>query len=304
MRVVSLVPSATEILLAIGAIDCLAGISDDCLAIAGTQDIPVVSRAVIPAVVGSEASGSAVDAAVRSRLAAGEPLYEMDEALLATLDPDLVIGQDDCDVCAVPSAEVVATLTRTASSGAGRDSCRTVSVDPVDLADVLGSIRTIAAAVGRADAGDELAAELTARLHQIPTAAPATRPVVLVLDWADPPFVAGRWVPDIVSAAGGTVAGGVVAGDPSRQAELDALFPAEAMPDAVVVAPCGIDLPAAASAAVALRTRVGPGRARWLAVDGRQFFSRPGPGLVDGAEALAAWLRGESVSPGFGIEVG
>ncbi len=291
LRAVSLVPSATEIVLAIGAGDHLVGVSDDCVHVPGATGLPVVSRATL---LETTASQAARDAAVRETLASGQPLYALDGDAIAALRPDVVFAQDDCAVCAVPSSLVLDHLGPEA-----RATCRVVSVDPRDLADVLASFEVVADALGLGGRGSELAQVCRDRLSAIGPH-PEPRPRVLVLDWCDPPFVAGNWVPDLVEAAGGLPVG---TKSGTRSHELD---PSElkAGVDAVVVAPCGVPLSEATDSALETRHRlVELSAARWCVLDGRAFFSRPGPGLVEGVLAVAAWLAGGCLPDDIGTDL-
>jgi iron complex transport system substrate-binding protein len=313
---ISLVPSATEIVVALGAGELLLGISADCDqpdAELGPP-LPVVTRPMIdPSLAAVDPAG--VDAAVRDQMAAGGLLYSLDVETVVALAPDVVFAQDSCSVCALPSADVVAALGRAGLS------CEIVSLDPVDLEGVLATFSAVGLALGLKAEGAALEASCRARLERLGReaahagagahagAVPHADAVlgVVVLDWVDPPFVAGNWVPDLVRAAGGEPLLSV-AGQPSHQISIDELEASN--PDLIVVAPCGLDLEAAQQHAGALkralrarRMAAGAGSgagttsaraapARIVAFDGRLWFSRPGPRLVDGAEALAAWLVG------------
>jgi iron complex transport system substrate-binding protein len=285
-RAVSLVPSATDTVVALGAAGSLVGISADCDQPDASSPLPVVTRPVIdPSVAGVDPS--AVDAAVREQLASGALLYDLDVARVVALAPDVVFAQDSCSVCALPSSEVVAALSRLGVS------CDVVSLDPVSLEDVLATFAVVGGALGAEEAGVALEEACRRRLGALGGRAAGAgagagggRPRVLVLDWVDPPFVAGNWVPDLVRAAGGDPL--LAAGGPSRQVSWDEAL--SSRPDVVVVAACGVDL--AAGAAAALETGRRFKGARVIAFDGRVWFSRPGPRLVEGAEALAAWLSG------------
>ncbi|MGH9299257.1 MAG: cobalamin-binding protein [Acidimicrobiales bacterium] len=287
IRAVSLVPSATETMLALGAFDQLVAVSDDCLAIAGASNLPVVSRALVrsPSAAAGTGSGFGIDAAVREQMEAGRSLYELDGELLARLAPDVVFAEDECSVCAITSRIVVDALARRGQS------CRIVSLDPRSLEDVFASFETIASALGRGGAGTVLARSCRRRLQALAATAPSDSAPerVLVLDWVEPPYVAGNWVPDLLRAAGCRPVG-VEAGARSGPLDLGAIPPGTI--DAVVVAPCGLDLPAAQASAGSLRSAF-PELAGvpLLALDGRAWFSRPGPGLVEGMERLRGWLR-------------
>jgi iron complex transport system substrate-binding protein len=290
-RAVSLVPSATDVLAAIGAASSVVGISADCDQPDPSRHVPVITRPLIePSASLTDSAG--VDSSVRSLVDSGAVLYTLDLDTVVELAPDVIFAQDSCSVCALPSAEVVVALT---ARGLPAD---VVSVDPTDLDSVLRSFATIGAGLGAAleSAGADLAACFRERLGRLaPSAdAGAARPGVLVLDWIDPPYVAGNWVPDLVAAAGGAPLL-TEAGSPSRpvgEAEL-----AKCEPDLIVVAPCGVDLDGAVQLARRsqwLRSMCARTGAKVVAFDGRIWFSRPGPRLVDGAEALAAWLSADS----------
>jgi iron complex transport system substrate-binding protein len=262
-------------------------------------------------------------------MAAGGLLYSLDIDLVSALAPDVVFAQDQCSVCALPSSEVVSVLAQ------GGVDCEIVSLDPVDLEGVLSSFAVVGRALRLDAEGVALEASCRARLGRLAgdgagvggraggvagrAGGVANRaggagaggvalaaPRVVVLDWLDPPFIAGNWVPDLVRVAGGEPLLGR-AGAPSRPGSFEEVFSCGA--DVIVVAPCGLDLDAARLGAQALRSvlherrqaTAGDQRAevagrgplpRILAFDGRLWFSRPGPRLVEGAEALAAWLTG------------
>ncbi len=319
-RAISLVPSATDTLVAIGAGEALVGISSDCDQPDPRSPVPVVAGAVVDP---AEADPAAIDAAVRERLGEGRPLYELDVEAIVALAPDVVFAQDRCAVCAVPSGEVTAAL-----AGHGL-SCEVVSLDPVRLDDVLSSFARIGHAAGAGEAGEALESSCRQRLGDLGARwLGYGRPRVLVLDWVDPPFAAGNWVPELVEAAGGAAAhvevaalrcdeggGGGRLGSPvpSRQLTVDDVI--ASAPEVVVVAPCGLGLDASATAGRVVKGWFGARAAdasssrgggyggsatghagghapRVVAFDGRIWFSRPGPRLVEGAEALSAVLRG------------
>ncbi len=295
VRAVSLVPSATETVIALGARDCLIGVSDDCTALDGADGLPVISRAVLS---GLSTSPADVDSAVRSERGAGHSLYELDCDRLHDLSPEVIFAQDQCAACAVPSSAVLAAL------GPRADECRVVSLDPHNLGDVFDSFEVIAEALGLRGRGAELARrcrhDLDALSVVAPRATPSSRPSVLVLDWPEPAFVAGNWVPEIVTAAGG-LAVGCTPGEPSHPIDLGAFEGQLYAPEAVVVAPCGLPIDEAAAAARQLLSHwPALAKARWCALDGRAWFSRPGPGLVEGAAGLAGWLAGHRLPARIG----
>jgi len=278
VRIVSLLPSATEILFAIGAGDEVVGVTFEC-------DFPVEarSRQIVSssALTGSQDPGE-IDAEVRSRLAAGEDLYHLDEGALAGLRPDLVVTQDLCAVCAVELSTVDAALAHLGCSG------QVLTIDPATLREVLDSILTVGQATGREATAQRLVASLEQRLSALRSAvAGRYRPRVAVLEWTDPLFSAGHWVPDMVVAAGGSVALGR-AGERSAALGFETL--ARARPEIIVVSPCGYGLGRAAELAETLLARgVLPSGIPVWAVDADAAFVRPGPRVVDGIEALA-WI--------------
>ncbi|MFF5228795.1 cobalamin-binding protein [Dactylosporangium sp. NPDC000521] len=278
MRLVSLLPSATEIVYALGLGDDLVGVTFEC-------DEPPAARTGKTVVVGGrDTRGMApaeIDAYVRERFAAGEDLYTLHAGALAALDPELILTQDLCRVCALPSGHV--------SDALEHLGCRAdvLSLDPHSLEEVLGTIVAVAARAGVPDRAARLVAGLRARLDAVAAAvAGRPRPRVLVVEWVDPPFTAGHWVPDLVTAAGGEP----VAAHPGARSQAttwDTLTAAR--PDVVVVAPCGFHLDGAAEQARLVAPRF-PDAAVW-AIDADGIVVRPGPRLVDGVEALAALLH-------------
>lgn len=280
---ISLIPSATEIVVALGAADRLVAVSEDCRHVEGVPELPVISRGLVAA---EGAAGR--DAAVR---ASDGPLYGLDTELVSRLWPDVVFTQDSCWVCALPSSALVEAFAAT-----GRPSPDVVSLDPGDLGAVLDTFEIVAAALGLEGEGERLRDHVQASLDGLPRR--RLRPRVLVLDWPVPAFSAGNWVAELVEAAGG-VAVASEPGVPSHEIDLEAAL---ATADAVVVAPCGLGLDEATECARNLRGASG-GASRWCALDGRRFFSRPGPGLVAGAAALSSWLRGGELASPIGAEV-
>lgn len=270
MRIASLLPAATEIVTALGAADHLVAVTFECAGEA-RDHAPVVVDTAIP----HRLAPAEIDAWVRDRAARGLPMYELDRSALAALEPDLILTQDLCQVCALPSGTV-------------EDACRLIgtdaevlSLDPHSLDDVLSSIEVVGRAARVADAAATLVGDLRARLDVVERAvAGRPRPRVLVLEWTDPPFLPGHWVPELVARAGGMPVGGAVGGR-SVSAGWDALPQA----DVVVVAPCGLGLEAALEQSAAVAARM-PG-VPLLAIDSGRFVVQPGPSLVDGVEALA-----------------
>jgi iron complex transport system substrate-binding protein len=284
MRLVSLLPSATEIVYALGLGDQLAGVTFEC-------DEPASARAEKTIVVGGlDTRGMTpreIDDYVRGRLAAGGDLYTLHERALADLRPDLILTQDLCRVCALPSGQVEAALTYLGCQA------RVLTLDPCTLEEVLDSINAVGQAAGVPGRAGRLVAGLRARLARVGArVAGRPRPKVAVIEWVDPPFTAGHWVPDLVTAAGGMPVA-ARPGEPSVEASWAEI--ATAAPEVVVVAPCGYHLPGAAEQAQ-IAARELPGVPVW-AIDADGIIVRPGPRLVAGVEALAALLHPGTAAP-------
>ena len=283
-RIVSLLPSATEIVAALGALDRLVGVTHDCDYPPAAANRPRVTSTTID----SEADAATVDAQVRALAAAGTPVFTLDEDRLRTLRPDLVLTQALCEVCAVSAAEVHAmAATRLPSAPT------VVTLEATTLDGVLDDVARVADAIGEPAAGAALVAALRARLravHDILHAARAPRPTVGILEWVDPLYTAGHWVPDMVRRAGGIDA---LARPGAHSVVIDPIAVATARPDVLIIAPCGYDVARAERAARAV-VASGPcwlmGQPVW-AVDAGGLFSRPGPRVVDGVETLAAILH-------------
>lgn len=277
MRIVSLLPSATEILFALGVGDDVVGVTFECDWPPEARDRRVVSTTELP----SGLTPGEIDAEVRRRVAAGEQLYRLDEGALADLAPDLIVTQDLCEVCAIDVDDVDAAL---AHLGCSAD---VLTLDPSRLDDVLASVVTVGERVGAGRRAAEVVASLSARLDTLAEAvAGRARPRVAVLEWTDPPFSSGHWVPDLVTAAGAEPVLGL-AGDLSTAISWPEVVAAE--PEIVVVAPCGyrLDDAVALARSVVDAGVLSDGVAVWAA-DADAAFVRPGPRLVDGAEALGA----------------
>jgi iron complex transport system substrate-binding protein len=297
MRIVSLVPHATELLFALGAGGDVLGVTHECDYPPEVAGLDRLTRDVLPAGL----SAVEIDAAVRERTLEGEAIYELDHDAVAALEPELIVTQALCPVCAV-SYEEVTELARMLPS-----SPQVVSLDPKTLGETLGDVRTLAQATGRERAGEELVREAAARIDAVVAAVEgAERPRVLTLEWLEPVFVAGHWTPQLIELAGGEDVLGM-AGEHSEEQDWDALRRARA--EIVVVMPCGYDAPRALEEALAHREELTDLRARRaVAVDAAAYFSRPGPRLIDGLELLAHILHPERVpAPPAGaqaIEVG
>ena len=284
MRIASLVPSATEALFALGFGDDVVAVTHECDWPAATRALPRLTRSAIP----PDLPPAEVDAAVRERTARGEAIYELDRETLERLAPELIVTQAVCPVCAVSYEEVCSVAAGLPGGPA------VVSLDPATLGDVLADLPRLADACGAAERGEELRARLNDRIEAVRHAVAGLAPRrVLALEWLDPPYVAGHWVPEMIAAAGGVdvLAG---AGERSRPAAWTEL--AEARAEVVAVMPCGLYADEAAAQADAFAGRLASlGAARIFAVDAASSFSRPGPRLADGIELLGHLLHPEAV---------
>ena len=283
MRIASLVPSATEMLFALGQGDRVVAVTHECDYPPGAEQLPQLTRSVIP----DGLDAAEIDEAVRERTGRGESLYELDGDLLEDLDVDLIVTQAVCEVCAVSFDDVRAVAERLPSKP------EVIALDPSTLGEVLADIPRLAAAVGAPEAGDQLAAELGERLEAVERAVgDARRPRVAALEWLDPVYVGGHWVPQMIELAGGEDALGLP-GEKSRTAEWGEV---EAVaPDVVMSMPCGYYAEQAAAETIRWRKHLGQLGARVFAVDAAAYFSRPGPRLVDGVELLGHLLHPELV---------
>ena len=284
MRIVSLLPSTTEILFAVGAGDDVVGVTFECDYPTEARTRRIVSTSALP----EGLSVAEIDRVVSQRMRAGEDLYHLDEGALAGLDADLVVTQDLCAVCAVDVSVVDDAL---AHLGCRAD---VLTIDPHTLDEVLDSVVTLGRSSGQTGAAESLVDGLRVRLAAVESAvAGLNRPRALVLEWTDPPFAPGHWVPEMVERAGAVSTLGS-AGEKSFRTTWDAARASE--PEVVVVAPCGYHLAGAAALAADLVAReVLPRGIPVWAVDANASFARPGPRLVDGIEALAAIVHPEAV---------
>jgi iron complex transport system substrate-binding protein len=290
MRIAGLVPSATEMLFALGLGDDVVGVTHECDHPPAAADLPHLTATVLP----PGLSAGEIDAAVKDLVGAGRALYSLDEERLAELAPELIVTQAVCEVCAVSYDDVVAVAARLP----GRP--RVLQQDPSTLSEVLDDVVRLGAAAGIEERGLELRRELEGRLETVRAAvADRPRPRVLALEWLDPPFLGGHWIPEMIEIAGGVDVAGLP-GQKSPQVEWDDL--AELDPDVVVSMPCGWYLEESRAQALEHRERLDSvGAGRLYAVDAASTFSRPGPRLVDGVELLAHLLHPERVEPPRGI---
>jgi iron complex transport system substrate-binding protein len=283
VRIVSLVPHATELLFALGAGGEVVGVTHECDFPDAAAELPQVTRNVLP----DGLSAAEIDAAVRERTQAGQAIYELDRDALAALDPELIVTQALCSVCAV-SYEDVSEFARTLASKP-----RVIALDPRTLGETLGDVGTLARATARAEQGAELVREAAARIDRVKHQA-GPRPRVVALEWLDPPYVAGHWTPQLIELAGGEDVAGLP-GEPSQLVSWETV--ASAQPELVVVMPCGYDETRAYAEARAHADELARvGAPRVVAVNASAYFSRPGPRLIDGLELLAHVLHPEHVT--------
>ncbi len=283
VRLVSLLPSATEIVYSLGLGEDLVGVTFEC-------DEPPAARSEKTIVVGGRdtrgMTPGEIDSYVRAQLAAGADLYTLHAQALADLQPDLILTQDLCRVCALPSGRVEDAL--------GYLGCQAdlLSLDPHSLGEVLDSILAVGRRTGVSDRATQLVDQLRARLAR--TAAQVAgrrRPSVAVIEWVDPPFTAGHWIPDLVSAAGGHP---VAAHPGAKSVPTSWAAIAAAAPDLIIAAPCGYHLPGAIEQAQSAAQAL-PGVPVW-AIDADGIVVRPGPRLIDGVEAIASILHPDAVA--------
>jgi len=285
MRIASLVPHATELLFALGLGEEVCAVTHECDYPAAAHTRARLTRDVLP----QGLSAREIDAAVRERTLRGEAIYELDGAALARCEPDLIVTQALCPVCAV-SYEDVASL----ASELPRVP-RVIALDPTTVAQTHEDVRTVARATAREEAGERLLDDARERIERVRAAVRSRpRPRVLALEWLDPLFIAGHWTPEMIELAGGEDVAGS-AGEPSRSVAPDELAPAAlpgGAPDVVIVMPCGYDAARAREEALAHADALAAlGAARVVAVDAAAYFSRPGPRLTDGVELLAHILH-------------
>jgi iron complex transport system substrate-binding protein len=272
MRIVSLLPSATEIIADLGLADALVGRSEECDWPPAVTQLPVVTSSRVRL---EGLTGRQIDQAVRDAVANGESLYALDAELVERLRPEVVVTQDLCRVCAVSSDDVC-------DVGA-----EVISLDPRTLAEIAASVRELGRRLGVPERGDEVASAMDDRIERVRLHVQGLpRPRVFVAEWLDPPFAAGHWLPEMVAAAGGHEVLGR-AGEHSFETSWDDV--AAANPDLVVLAPCGFDAARAEEEARGLDL---PCRA--VPVDANAFFSRPAPRVAEGVEILARILHPES----------
>lgn len=279
MRIVSLLPSTTEIICDLGLADDLFGVTVECNWPTGVQ---TGREIVVRTFADPSMTPREIDEIVRQRISEGLDLYALDDAALQRCDPDLILSQDLCRVCAVASGDVEAAKVRLNCDA------DILQIDPLTLAQVIASIATIADAAGVRDRGRAFIESLNARLAAVEEVVRGReRRRVFVLEWIDPPFGAGHWVPDLVRAAGGEP---VLAKSGERSVATSWEEITDANPDVIVVSPCGYGLEESTAQALLVLDRL-PLTAEVWAIDADAVMVRPGPRLVEGVEALAALLH-------------
>jgi len=284
MRIVSLLPSTTEIVFDLGLADQLRGVTVECN---WPQHAKEGREIVVDTFTNPTMTPGEIDAIVKERVSKGLDLYNLDDAALARCAPDLILSQDLCRVCAVASGDVNAAVARLNCNA------NVLQIDPQTLHQVIDSINTIAEAAGVASRGTALTESLHARLEKVAdNVRGLASPKVFVLEWIDPPFGAGHWVPDIISAAGGDA---VVCRPGERSVQTTWQEITEAQPDVVIVAPCGFGLDGASEQAASIINQLPNSVSVW-AIDADSVMVRPGPRLVDGVEAIAAMLHGQPIN--------
>ncbi len=292
MRIVSLLPSATEIVCTLGLEEQLVGVTHECDFPASVRRLPKVTRTLIP----TDAASAEIDRLIGERMSGAQALYTLDMAMLESLRPDLIVTQSLCGVCAVAEREVEA------AACALPGNPRVVNLEPASLAEVLASIRTVAAAVDVADRAGEVIGALEQRIDAVVarSATVVERPRMMLLEWIDPPYTCGHWSPELVRLAGG-VEGLGREGEPSRRASWDEILAWQ--PQVLVVACCGFGVERTLRDLPILTARPGWSELpcvrddRVYIVDGSAYFSRPGPRLVDSLEILADVLHPQPSAP-------
>jgi iron complex transport system substrate-binding protein len=288
MRICSLLPSATEILYALGLGDSIAGVTHECDFPPEAAGKPVLIQPRVDA----SASPAELDGQVSALVGRGESIYSVDAELIGSIAPDLIVTQDLCHVCAASPDDLATALARLPRPP------RVLTLTPRSLSDVWDDIRKVGEATGRATEARLLATRLEARIAEIESAvsAGAERPRVLCLEWLDPPYVTGHWVPEMIAKAGGRDVLGR-AGEPSFKVSWDEILTTQ--PDVVVVMPCGYSVARAeqefrsAGQPVGWKDLPAVRNGRVLVVDANSYFSRPGPRLADGVALLAQLFHPE-----------
>jgi len=290
VKIVSLLPSATELVYALGLGDALSGVTFECDHPAEARTKPVVSDTALPT--DRPHSPREIDRLVTERMERREALYVLDKELIATIQPDLILTQDLCRVCAVPSGQVEAALEELG--------CRAevVSMDPTGLEEVLESFLEVGRATGTEVRAEELVASLRERIEAVrvrATRLPEIR--TFAMEWLDPPFVGGHWIPEMIRLAAGV---SLLSEAKQRSRRVTWRQIADASPEVLVFMPCGYYLPEAEDEAARIygvpefRETTANAGGTVFATDASSYFSRPGPRLVDGLEAMAWAIHPEA----------
>jgi iron complex transport system substrate-binding protein len=292
-RVVSLLPSATEILFEIGAGDIVVGVTHECDYPAAARDLPTVTASLLAT---DGAAPGDIDRHIHAARHAGSSIYLLDDAALAALEPDLVVTQELCDVCAVAYSEVSRAVRRLPAE------IPVLSLEPRSVEEICQSVEEVGVATACIDGANRVATAMRLRVGAIAALeAPSPRPRVVCIEWTDPLMVGGHWVPEMVRLAGGTDVLGVE-GTPSRYVSWDEVV--DARPEVMVLMPCGYDLARTLELVPEVASRSGfddlecARSGRVMVVDGSAYFSRPGPRIVHGLQLLAAAVRGEPAPDG------
>ena len=286
-RIVSFLPSATEMICALGLVDRLAGVTHECDHPPEVSDKPIVVRSVLPT---DRMSQCEIDAAVTERLRKGLSLYQVDERLLQAIAPDLIVTQDLCQVCAPSGNEVAQVLSALPAKP------RILWLTPKSLGQIFENLQELGAATGRQQQAEEIIVDGRARLERVAAQASrlTARPRVFCMEWIDPVYCSGHWVPEMVRIAGGIDKLGREAADSVRISWNDVL---EWAPEVLIVMPCGCGLAKAVEEARQLFSYPGASsipavrNGRVYAVDANSYFARPGPRVVEGTELLAHLLH-------------
>ncbi len=286
MRIVSLLPSATEIVCELGLGDQLIGVTHECDFPEFVRGLPKVTKTLIP----HDATSHEIDALVRERLRTERALYSLDLPTLEKLRPDLIVTQALCDVCAVAESEV------TAAACSLQGQPRVVNLEPSSLTEVFECLQLVGDAAGVTEHASKVVAKLRARVEVVESRSRSieVRPRVVLLEWIDPPFCSGHWSPELVRMAGGVELLGRE-GEPSRTTPWEEIVQAD--PDVMVIACCGFDIERTREDLPTLTSFPGFDQlscarsGNIYLVDGNAYFSRPGPRLVDSLELVAHILH-------------
>lgn len=283
-RIVSLLPSATEVLWYLGLGDFVVGVTFECNEPSEAASLPHVTDTIIP----HGATPAEIDSIIKAAMGSGSELYTLDRELLVSLDPDLIVSQDLCRVCALPAGDV-----NEAVASLGCDA-EVFSYDPMTLDGVIDQMEALGRVAGASSEAFGRLDDLRARLAAQRANAPKERPKVLLLEWPDPPFTPGHWIPDQIEAAGGEA---LLAHPGGRSSEASWNDIAGCEADVLIVAPCGFDHAAAQAqlAEVVVRPELAELPAirsqRTYSIDADAFIVRPGPRLIDGVDELHALIH-------------